>query len=1055
MRVQAVRRHPSLLWVRFVGVGFLTCAILAGFFSWHDSRIRTRNEILASLHHEAKMLAGLLADQERQLRVLTAMARHGDGRLLRLYLTAESRRIPAFVLYDARGRRRTAWGQVPPVVPARLAAARVRRSPRFRDDWLLPLGHGRRSVFLLVRRDRELGWAALVVRRGLLHRLLFIFTPIPLTGNRLSLHAGAHVLARRVLGRVVFPVPSGLAASFGLGPLFLHVPLAPRGTNLVLTSRVPAAALAALWWHRNFVAVILVVVLLVAIAVVERVLSASLASEMALQEEREETAERKLSALKERLDLLQHLKDINEVYRLLNEAVARHLPEQALFRRAAEILASVPVGQGFWFAIYNWESLEEAADVTTASGWSLFMGPEMDPHRLATLYGSPPTWPEKSPEKPAEETFDPLQRFFESGEGVFLSDAGERTDLDPRWHALVETQNASGLCLAPILRDPLLVGQFGLLFSRKNEGDESEEIVRGFALEVVRILSYGLTDLAARQALEYAGFHDLLTGLPNRQLFYDRMQQLLRGLERDGTPFGVAILDLDSFKEVNDTYGHLIGDRVLVTLAARMRECLRAADTVARLGGDEFALLLPRLSPETAETFLGRLRSTLVRPFDLAVGSLDVTPSLGLALAPRDGNARDQLLRAADSALYRAKKSGRGMWLVYDANRDAQVLRPLRAPPLAVESTPATVRLEPEIDAARGVISGLVLQRYDRTGARPLPALAAGLNDEAHQEILALLSDVRPLHALPAPRPGLTLSVPFPVGSLARDEAIHEILAALAPFQAQGWRTLVVLMADDPEMTPSVRLGVRHLRRLGVTVGWQFDPDRRYRPDELSRFEIDRMALAPELVSELPRRLWPSAIVSSLLAAADLLDMHVSARGVGRPEAVEILTLLGCRYLAGPWVGAALEPESALEGLSSLMRERWNGRSPLPQGTGGFGDLPLLLYRSTHEPWLSRNYVRLYLRRRGRPPSSSDCSLGGWLARCRATVTSAAVRRSLDRLAHVHDAFHTALRIHIEEEKGELHRYDPAVFLALWPEFEAAVAAVRTDLTTSSSAGLA
>lgn len=1053
MRAQTTRRHPSLLWVRLLGGGFLAGVILAGFFSWHDSRMRARTEILANLRHEAKMLAGLLADEERQLRVLTAMARRGDGRLLRLYLASESRRIPAFVLYDARGRRRAAWGQVPPVVPARLAAARVRRSPRFRDDWLLPLGHGPHSVVLLIRRDRELGWAALVVKRGLLHRLLF--TPIPLTGNRLSLHAGARVLARRVVSGVVFPAPPGLATFLDSGPLSLSVPLVPRGTNLVLTSRVSAAALAALWWRRNFVAVILVAVLLVALVVVERALSASLASEMALQEEREKTTERQLSALKERLDLEQHLKDIKEVYRLLNDAVARHLPEQVLFRRATEILASVPVGRGFWFAVYNWEGLEEAADVTTASGWSLFMGPEMDHRRLVTLYGSPPTRLEKSPEKPAVGTLDPLQQLLESGEDVFLPDAAERTDLDPRWHALVETRNASGLCLAPILRDPLLVGQFGLLCSREDEEDESREIVRGFALEVARILSYGLTDLAARQALEYAGFHDLLTGLPNRQLFYDRMQQLLRGLERDGTPFGVAILDLDGFKEVNDTYGHLIGDRVLATLAGRMREFLRAADTVARLGGDEFALLLPRLSSETAQAFLDRLRSSLVRPFDLAVGTLDVTPSLGLALAPRDGNDRDRLLRAADSALYRAKKSGRGVWLVYDENRDAQVLRPLRALPLAVESAPATVRLEPEIDAARGVMSGLILQRYDATGVRPLPALAAGLNDEAHQEILALLSAVRPLHAFPAPRPGLTLSVPFPVGSLARDEATHEILAALAPFQAQGWRTLVVLMADDPEMTPSVRLGVRHLRRLGVTVGWQFDPDCRYRPDELARFEIDRMTLAPELVSELPRRLWPSAIVSSLLAAADLLDIHVSARGVGRPEAVEILTLLGCRYLAGPWVGAALKPENALEGLSSLMHERWDGRSPLPQGTGGFGDLPLLLFRSTHEPWLDRSYVRLYLRRRGRPPPSSECSLGGWLVRRRATVTSAAVRRTLDRLAHVHDAFHTALRTHIEEEGGELRRYDPAVFLALWPEFEAAVAAVRTDLTTSSSAGLA
>ncbi|MBE0621747.1 MAG: diguanylate cyclase, partial [Burkholderiales bacterium] len=154
--------------------------------------------------------------------------------------------------------------------------------------------------------------------------------------------------------------------------------------------------------------------------------------------------------------------------------------------------------------------------------------------------------------------------------------------------------------------------------------------------------------------------YDLLTGLPNRALFADRARQALAMAKRDKTELAVMFLDLDRFKEVNDTLGHAVGDLLLKAAAARMQDCLRASDTVARIGGDEFVVLLPTI--ETAENAMAvaqKMRHALLRPFELAGRSLRVTCSVGVAVHPGHGDDEKQLLRNADIAMYRAKKGGR------------------------------------------------------------------------------------------------------------------------------------------------------------------------------------------------------------------------------------------------------------------------------------------------------------------------------------------------------------------------------------------------------------
>jgi diguanylate cyclase (GGDEF)-like protein len=673
-RLGLLGRHPALTLLRVAGLVFVLSFLVAGVFSWRSSRLHVKSEILGHLRLESRMLAGFLRDEGRQLRLVSAMARRGQKKLLQRYLRLEATRISVFALYDARGRLEKSWGQEASRAPPRLPVSRLRHAPRFRNDRWLSFTPTSPSLLLLARRARNHGWAVFFMKRALLVRLLFL--PLEFSGVRLDLRSARSVLVRRAEGE---GAASRSAPSFAFlqgRPLDLTVPLASPRTNLMLAARVPPSVFRALWWRRYWSSVVLFAVLLFVLVLLERSVRSSLVHERALQQKKEEAAMHDIKTLAKRVDTERQQKIFKEAERLLSDAVAHHLPEPALFRRAVEILDNSLVGTGFWFAVHDAQGFDEATQATTASGWSLLAGRGVDVARLARLYTFS-SGPPSAGESPGERCRDPIRQLFESGTETSIERRSAGDALDPLWSSFLESSNASGLWLFPISREALLVGQFGLLVPQGPEEEVERDGRREFAREVARILSYGLADLAARQALEYAGLHDPLTGVPNRRLFYDRIRQLEQSLERDGAPFALAILDLDDFKAINDVHGHLVGDRVLAELATRLRNSLRTCDTVARLGGDEFGLLLTGLTPEFGHAFLERLRASVARPFTLRTVSLDVGISLGFAYAPRDGTEHDALVRAADSALYHAKKNGGGRWLIYDDKRDAHTLRPV------------------------------------------------------------------------------------------------------------------------------------------------------------------------------------------------------------------------------------------------------------------------------------------------------------------------------------------------------------------------------------------
>lgn len=174
--------------------------------------------------------------------------------------------------------------------------------------------------------------------------------------------------------------------------------------------------------------------------------------------------------------------------------------------------------------------------------------------------------------------------------------------------------------------------------------------------------------------LQYIAGHDVLTDLPNRELFHDRLETALAAARRDQQRLSVLYIDLDRFKQANDSHGHEIGDLLLRETARRIRRCLRESDTVGRLGGDEFAVLLLGIHrPDDAAAVAEKIRDALSRPFELSGHQLEISSSIGIAVYPEHGEDRKHLMRYADTAMYAAKKQGRNQSGIADSRHDTEL----------------------------------------------------------------------------------------------------------------------------------------------------------------------------------------------------------------------------------------------------------------------------------------------------------------------------------------------------------------------------------------------
>jgi diguanylate cyclase (GGDEF)-like protein/PAS domain S-box-containing protein len=444
-----------------------------------------------------------------------------------------------------------------------------------------------------------------------------------------------------------------------------------------------------------------------------------------------------------------------------------------------------------------------------------------------------------------------------------------------------------------------------------------------------------VTDISAHkeseERLRHHAFHDALTGLPNRALFMDRVQHAVARARRSpADAFAVLMLDLDRFKNVNDSLGHAAGDRLLIRVAERIGACVRDGDTVARLGGDEFSVLLESLGNEhEAERVAEQIQRALATPIPLDGHDLVASASIGIVLARDDAFDALSLLRRADQAMYAAKKQGRGRQVLFEpgAHSNSSLRLTLETSlRTALSAGQLRVYFQPIVRVATGEATGfeaLVRWPHPKLGlvspAELIPVAEESgaivqLGDFVLEESLRAL---RRLEAAFHPDEPFKMAVNLSARELAREDLVARVERALE--HAQVLPSALVLEVKESALMGDANAGqaaFRKLRERGVRVHMDDFGTGYSSLSYLHKFPLDALKIDASFTGRLHDNLGAEEIVRTVLTIARDLNLDVIAEGVENREQLERLRILGCHEAQGFLFGAPLP----LEALEALLR---------------------------------------------------------------------------------------------------------------------------------------
>ncbi len=430
---------------------------------------------------------------------------------------------------------------------------------------------------------------------------------------------------------------------------------------------------------------------------------------------------------------------------------------------------------------------------------------------------------------------------------------------------------------------------------------------------LLRAVRYAADHRRSVERLQHGALHDALTGLPNRTLFVDRLEQALRRARRRGPASRAAVLflDLDRFKVVNDSLGHQVGDQLLQAVALRLDAALRPGDTVARMGGDEFTVLLEDVADAREATVVAeRVLATLADPFDIAGRELFVSSSIGIALGGPDAEP-EGLIRDADVAMYRAKAQGKARHAVFDAQMHRRVLARLDLETdlrRAIEAGSLQVLFQPILRAETGELTAFeALCRWDVDTA-DFVAIA-----EETGLIVPLGRFVLAEAARRAAEWDACVSVNVSARQLAHPDFTAGVEAALRASGAQPEQLRLEVtesaMTQDPEHARRVLTDLRD--RVGVSAHLDDFGTGASSLRFLHRFPGGALKIDRGLVIDMLTDAGSHEIVKAIVGLAHNLGMEVVGEGVETAEHLDALRALGVELAQGFHLAAPLTAEAA------------------------------------------------------------------------------------------------------------------------------------------------
>jgi diguanylate cyclase (GGDEF)-like protein len=423
----------------------------------------------------------------------------------------------------------------------------------------------------------------------------------------------------------------------------------------------------------------------------------------------------------------------------------------------------------------------------------------------------------------------------------------------------------------------------------------------------------------AEERLLYDAFHDALTGLPNRALFLDRLQHVIEsGRRHPEQLYAVLFLDLDRFKVVNDTLGHLVGDHLLVAVGERLAECLRPGDTVARLGGDEFGILLDRLpDADDAAQVADRILRSLTHSVEVDGHEIFATCSIGIALRSERYQRPEQVLRDADIAMYQAKQKGKACSEIFDAEMHGSVVDRLQLEgdlKRAVDrGEEFLLHYQPIVALRTGKLIAIeALVRWNKPGRGLLDAadfvplaeeagVVAGLGDWVFRAACAQLKAWQ--ERVPA-LAGAIVSVNVSGAQFRRPEFV-DVLRQIVREAGVDPRAVALEVTEAVIMNEVEASAAKlaRLRELGVQIHVDDFGTGYSSLSYLHRFPITAVKIDRSFVAGLPGHLESEEVIKAIVSIGESLDFDVIAEGVETTTQRDKLEELRCRYAQGLMIG--------------------------------------------------------------------------------------------------------------------------------------------------------
>ena len=420
-----------------------------------------------------------------------------------------------------------------------------------------------------------------------------------------------------------------------------------------------------------------------------------------------------------------------------------------------------------------------------------------------------------------------------------------------------------------------------------------------------------ITDITERKRAEqeivHVAHHDILTGVANRVLLHEQIDQAFARARRDQGGFAILCLDLDRFKIANDTLGHQAGDVLLQQVAERLRHCVRDVDTVARVGGDEFVVLQANVARSVDVTPLAeRILRDVSAPYDVNGNPVMISASIGIAVAPSDGASKDKLLGHADLALYRAKANGRNDFCFFDIEMEQIALNRSR---LELELRDALAREEfelwyqPWFNITNGRIAGceaLLRWRHPVRGLRPpmefIPiAEESGLIGQIGDWVLR-----RACQDAAGWPPDVKLAVNLSAAQFIGGKLCETVLNALAESGLEAKRLELeiteTLIVDDYEGT---REALSELRGHGISIALDDFGTGYSSLTHLRQLLFNRIKIDKSFIAEITTRADCMAIVSAVISLGYSLGVSITAEGVETPDQLAMLRAAGCTEVQG------------------------------------------------------------------------------------------------------------------------------------------------------------